>query len=88
MPQIEILRRAREAATLCKLISDLDRTIAVIKADIDAEESQHRHRYVTDAKYPLLARHLRTRRDNLEATVRDLTARLGRIGPDPRAAVA
>jgi hypothetical protein len=72
LTQNEILRREREEATLRKMISDLDRTIAVIRADIDTEESRHQHRDLTDAKYPLLARHLRARHDNLETTVRSL----------------
>ncbi|WP_426435879.1 hypothetical protein [Bradyrhizobium genosp. P] len=76
LPQIETIRNSREAAFLRKLIADLDRTIAIIKADIETEEAQHRFRDRTGAKYPLLAHHLRVRHDNLETTVRNLTARL------------
>jgi hypothetical protein len=81
LTQNEILRPEREAANVRKMISDLDRTIAVIKADIESEEQRHQHRDVTDAKYPLLARHLRARHDNLETTVRYLALRLGKLEP-------
>jgi hypothetical protein len=78
--QIDTLKNEREAAKLRKLIADLDRTIAVVKADIDTEEAEYRQRDVTNARYPLLALHLRTRCENLEATVRNLTHRLAQVG--------
>ena len=57
------------------LIADLRRVVALIDADIKAEEERAHAFAHSNPKYPLLARHLRDRRDNLLATISLLEAR-------------
>lgn len=70
-----------EVATLSKLISDLNSSVSIITADIEAEESRVNIGDMSDPAYPMLARHLRSRRDNLQATINNLVDRLGAVHP-------
>jgi hypothetical protein len=57
------------------LIVDLHRRVASIEADIQAEEERAHAFDCSNPTYPVLARHLRERRDNLLVTISLLEAR-------------
>ena len=54
------------------LIADLQRIVNILDADIDFEEQQIGVTDLASPEYPILARALRARRDNLSATIYDL----------------
>ena len=66
----------REATQTRTLIADLYRIVAILDADIAAEEEQIGVIDLTRPEYPILARKLRARRDNLLETVSQLRQRL------------
>jgi hypothetical protein len=76
--QVRFKRAAadREATQTRTLIADLYRIVAILDADIAAEEEQVGVVDLTRPEYPLLARKLRARRDNLLETVGQLRQRL------------
>ena len=57
------------------LIADLHRLVGLIEADIRAEEERAHAFDHSSPTYPVLARQLRARRDNLLATISLLEAR-------------
>jgi hypothetical protein len=69
----------REAAQVSALISDLDRAVRIINQDIAAEEERARVSDRSDTAYPILARALAARRDNLRDTIAALEQRLATI---------
>jgi hypothetical protein len=69
----------REAAQVSALISDLDRAVRIINQDIAAEEERARVSERSDTAYPILARALAARRDNLRDTIAALEQRLATI---------
>lgn len=64
-------------AKVASLISDLDGTARQLDCDILAEEKRTLVSDPDDIKYPPLARSLRTRRDNLRATIATLELKAG-----------
>jgi hypothetical protein len=60
-------------------MDDLNRTICILDRDIATEEERARVFERSDAMYPILARTLAARRDNLKATVAALDQRLAKI---------
>jgi hypothetical protein len=70
-----------EMAQISTLISNLTRSVELLHFDIDFEEERARIRDLSDPAYPILARHLRTRRENLMETIAALEARAGGVGP-------
>jgi len=78
----------REDATIRTLMDDLDRTIQVLECDIATEEERAGIFDRSDAKYPMLARTLGTRRHNLKATIAALAQRLATINDKARQAIA
>ena len=72
----------REATQTRTLIADLYRIVAVLDADIAAEEEQIGVIDLTRPEYPILARKLRGRRDNLLETVSQLRQRLAAVRAD------
>ena len=58
---------------IATLVNDLSRTVALLTAAIDREE-QRGVSDLADPAYPVLARNLRARRENLEATIAELEA--------------
>jgi hypothetical protein len=58
---------SREAVQIGKMISDLDRLVRILDCDIATEEERARVFDRSDAAYPVLARTLAARRDNLRA---------------------
>jgi len=65
---------SRDEVRIATLISSLTRSIATLNSDIEHEEKQAQVFDVLDPLYPMLARALRTRRDNVAATVAALEA--------------
>ena len=66
----------RDMTQIETLIASLTRSVELLSSDIDSEETRVRIRDVSDPAYPILARHLRTRRANLSMTIAALQARL------------
>jgi hypothetical protein len=67
---------SREAVQIRKIMSDLDRLVQIISCDIVTEEERARVSDRSDAAYPILARVLAVRRDNLRVTITALEQRL------------
>jgi hypothetical protein len=59
---------------IATLIGDLSRKVTILTADIAHEEARAGVRDLSDPAYPVLARSLRTRRDNLMETIALLQA--------------
>ena len=66
----------REAVQTATLIADLNRIVAILDVDIASEEQQAGVADLTRSEYPVLARALRARRDNLLETIGELRHRL------------
>ena len=60
-------------------MDDLNRTICILNCDIATEEERARVFERSDAMYPIMARTLAARRDNLKVTVAGLDQRLAKI---------
>jgi hypothetical protein len=69
----------RQAAVIRGMIHDLGRTIQILNIDILTEEERVLIFDRSDSAYPILARTLTVRRDNLIVTVADLQERLRAI---------
>ena len=65
---------ARDEVQIATLITTLTRSIAILSIDIEHEEERAQVSDILDAAYPMLARTLRARRDNLVATIAALEA--------------
>ena len=66
----------KEAARLSALISDLDRVVRILENDIATEEERAGISDPFNAAYPILARMMTARRDNLKETIVALERRL------------
>jgi len=66
--------RATNRLQIATLIGDLRRSVAALTADIEHEEMRSGVRNVTNPTYPVLARSLRVRRENIAATIASLEA--------------
>src|SRR5258708_19459943 len=69
----------REVAQIRKAIVDLDRTVQFLDCDVASEEERARVSDRSDPAYPILARALAARRDNLRGTIAALEHRLATI---------
>ena len=69
----------REAAQIRTLIDDLGRSIQILACEIETDEERAGLHDTSDSAYPILARTLATRRDNLTVTIAVLKERLGKI---------
>src|ERR1700729_1481300 len=69
----------REAAQISTMISDLDRCVRLLDCDIAAEEERSRISDRSNSAYPMLARTLAARRDNLRDTIAALKQHLTTI---------
>lgn len=72
--------RLRQVAVIPEMIADLERVAQILKIDISTEEERVRVFDTSDSAYPILARSLRARRDNLHETIAALAQRLHAIG--------
>jgi hypothetical protein len=59
---------------IATLIGSLSRSVELLTVDIDHEETRAGVRDLSDRTYPVLARSLRERRDNIRATIASLEA--------------
>ena len=68
---IETLRgtAAANGLQIAALIGNLSRSLELLAVDIEHEETQAGVRDLSDPAYPVLARSLRVRRDNIGATI-------------------
>jgi hypothetical protein len=57
---------------IATLIGDLSRKVTILTADIAHEEARAGVRDLSDPAYPVLARSLRVRRENIRATIASL----------------
>jgi hypothetical protein len=80
--------RSREVLQTRTLIADIDRIVQILNSDIAAEEEQARIFDRSQAEYPILARALAARRDNLQGTIAALERRLSDLPADPARARA
>jgi hypothetical protein len=73
---IETLRGTAVVNTLqiATLIGDLSRKMTILTADIAHEEARAGVRDLSDPAYPVLARSLRMRRENIRVTIASLEA--------------
>ena len=78
---------AREAIVIGTMLHDLTRRLALLEADLAAEEERSGVSSPTDSRYTMLARSLGARRDNLKATLASLQERLALL-QEQRPAVA
>lgn len=69
----------KQVAVFGGMLNDLDRTIQMLDIDISTEEERVRVFDVCDPAYPILARTLAGRRNNLKITVAALEQRLRMI---------
>jgi hypothetical protein len=69
----------KQAAVIQDMIGDLERTVQVLNVDICTEEERVRVFDRSDPAYPILARTLTARRNNLNLTITILAKRLHAI---------
>jgi multidrug resistance efflux pump len=67
---------SRQGELLREMISDLERRVQLLDCDIFTEEERSRVSNPADPAYSMLARTLKTRRDNLKSTIAALEQRL------------
>lgn len=72
----------REATCIGNMIADMRRIVEILDCDVSTEEKTSQVRDRSDARYPILARQLAARRDNLRVTIATLEARLTSIRPE------
>ena len=77
---------AREALQTKTFIADISRIVRILDSDIAAEEEHARVYDRSQVKYPLLARTMATRRDNLVNTISALERRLANLDQAERVA--
>jgi len=79
---------AREAAVIGKILADLVRTVELIESEIADEEARAGISDRSNVRYPILARTLIERRDNLKATIAALEQRHAERAPHELVATA
>jgi hypothetical protein len=70
---------SRQASVIRGMMDDLERTVQILSIDISTEEERVLVFNRSDPSYPILARTLTARRDNLIVTIADLRQRLRAI---------
>ena len=79
---------ARETAVISKILADLASTVQLIEYEIAAQEERASVSDRADVKYPMMARTLTERRDNLQMTIDALEQRLAERASDEQATAA
>jgi hypothetical protein len=85
---IESEKARREAEQIRTVIVDLDCTVQLLDCEIAAEELRARVYKPTNVAYPILAKLLAARRDNLHGTIAVLEKQLAAIHAAPSKATA
>jgi hypothetical protein len=70
---------SREAEQTKSLIADLDRIVQILNVDVADEEVRAKVFDITQPEYPILARALKARRDNLLDTIAALRQRITNV---------
>jgi hypothetical protein len=70
---------SRQVLVIRSIIDDLERTLKILRIDIQTEEERVRIFDKADPTYPILARMLGARVENLKTTVADLKKRLASL---------
>lgn len=78
----------RETRVITAMMDDLRRTVEILDCDVATEEARARVFDNANPHYPILARHLAVRRDNLKQTVAALQQHLAMIDPAQAQAIA
>ncbi|WP_431016693.1 hypothetical protein [Bradyrhizobium pachyrhizi] len=74
-PRFETARESTvRELTISKILADLVRTLQLIEAEIAAEEERARIFDRSNVRYPILAKSLNDRRDNLRVTMPHLNS--------------
>lgn len=84
-PHFEIVR---ETAVISKILADLAHTVELIECEIATQEERASVSDRSDIRYPMLARALIERRDNLKVTSDALKQRLAERAPHEQATAA
>ncbi len=71
----------RDVLVIQTMLEDLQRSVRILDCDIATEEASGGISDARDPRYPLLAKTLSRRRDNLKSTIRALRDRLGQLTP-------
>jgi hypothetical protein len=79
---------ARETEVIGEILADLVRTVQLIECEIVVQEERASVSDQSDVKYPMLARTLIERRNNLKMTIDALEQRLAERAPDEQATAA
>jgi hypothetical protein len=74
--------RSREALQTRQLIADIERVVQILNSDIADEEEKASIFDRSQAEYPMLARTLAARRDNLQGTIAALKKRMDNLSAD------
>jgi len=69
----------KQAALIQQMMDDLGRTVQILSIHISTEEERVRVFDRSDPAYPVLAKTLMARRDNLLVTIADLRQRLSAV---------
>jgi len=70
---------SRQVSVIRSIIADLERTLQILRIDVHTEEERVRVFDKADSSYPILARTLSARVENLKTTVADLKERLASL---------
>jgi hypothetical protein len=83
--RLETLRgtAAVNGLKIATLIGSLSRSVEMLTVDIEHEEARAGVRDLSDPAYPVLARSLRVRRENIRVTIASLEA----LGQTPKVAL-
>ena len=79
---------SRETGVITRILADLVRTVVQIECEIAAQEERASVSDRSDVKYPMLAKTLIERRDNLKMTIDALEQRLAERAPHEQATAA
>jgi hypothetical protein len=79
---------ARDTAVISKILADLAHTVQLIEYEIATQEDRAGVSDRSDIRYPMLARALIERRDNLKVTSDTLKMRLAEHAPHEQATAA
>jgi hypothetical protein len=86
--QRQNLANQREAMQIRAMIATLDRSVSNLEAGIDAELQGARVRDPSHFAFPIAAKTMIARRDNLKTTIAALSERLAKMNPSSAQMVA
>jgi hypothetical protein len=86
--QRQIVANQREAMQIRAMIATLDRSVLNLNADIDAELQRASVRDPSHFAFPIAARTMIARRDNLKTTIAALSEQLAKVDPSAQMVAA